>query len=586
METLDLEWEKKLIKALFMVLFFCGTLISAADKPNVIVIITDDQGYGDFGVTGNHLVKTPHIDAMAKKSFEFTRFYVNAVCSPTRASLMTGRQSYRTGVTDTWVGRSTMMTEEVTIAEVLKDAGYGTGLFGKWHLGDNYPYRPMDQGFDKAIYHQGGGLGQPADPKENERRYTDAILLDNGKQYKSKGFCCDVYFSEAMKWISTQKKEDKPFFAYIATNTPHTPLHDVPQKWLEYYKSKDLGKANFKQDKGHPIAGKDKNERTAAIYAMVSNIDDNVGRLFNFLNKEQLTKDTLVIYMSDNGPDGYRYVGGFKGKKSLNTEGGLRTPIWFHYTEKFPAGGKNTNMAAHVDLFPTIAELCGAQLPKNKKIDGISLLPALKGGDMNKRSSAVIIQSHRGTKPERMNNTAILKGKWKLMSLSANKLGLYDLESDPYATKNVIAENPEVQHQLLSEYENLLMEFDDEYPNIWGPKPAFVGTPFEKETFLTRQDWRDQLGKRWSVNEANGTWYIDVKKAGKYKFQFNLLTPIGNVDAKLKINGKVVAAKKFGESAWYNFPVQTLKKGPAKIFIDINNGSKVGPWHVKIAPVK
>ncbi|MCH2209475.1 MAG: arylsulfatase, partial [Lentisphaerales bacterium] len=393
----------------FTIIFLLALALSASDKPNVILIMTDDQGYGDFGNKGNPLIQTPNIDKMATESFEFTRFYVNAVCSPTRASVMTGRQSYRTGVTDTWIGRSTMFAEEITIAEILKDAGYGTGLFGKWHLGDNYPYRPMDQGFDKAIYHKGGGLGQPADPVENERRYTDAILFDNGEAIHTKGFCCDVYFDEAMKWMTAQKNDDKPFFAFIASNTPHSPFHDVPQKWYDYYRQKDLGKANFKQDKGHKILGKDDNDRTAAIYAMVSNVDDNVGRLFSYLKDQKLDENTLVIYMSDNGPHGYRYVGGFKGTKSMNTEGGLRTPIWFYYPKEFKAGATNSSLAAHVDIMPTLAEFCGAKMPKDKTIDGISLLPALKGKVMNKRKNAVIIQSHRGTQPEHLINTAIYR---------------------------------------------------------------------------------------------------------------------------------------------------------------------------------
>jgi arylsulfatase A-like enzyme len=577
---------QKLVNSFFigLMLFTLTGDIWAAEKPNVILIMADDQGYGDFGIKGNHLVQTPHIDAMARQSFEFTRFYVNAVCSPTRASVMTGRQSYRTGVTDTWIGRSTMFTEEVTIAEILKGAGYGTALFGKWHLGDSYPYRPMDQGFDKAIYHLGGGLGQPADPIENERRYTNAILMDNGKKFKSKGFCCDVYFSEAMKWMKKQKS--KPFFAFIATNTPHSPLHDVPQKWLEYYKKKDLSKANFKQSVGHSISGKDNNDRTAAVYAMVSNIDDNVGRLFKFLKEQQLLKNTLVIYMSDNGPDSYRYVGGFKGKKTLNTEGGLRSPIWFYYPQEFDKGGKSHNLSAHVDLFPTLADFCGVKVPSDRKIDGISLLSALKGQQMNKRRTSVILQSHRGEKPERLKNTAIYRDQWKLMTLPDKKLALFDMGKDPFAKKNIIDKHPEISRALIAEYDLMFNELDQEYENMWDAKPAHVGTKHEEVTFLSRQDWRKQIGPRWHVSEANGTWYLDIKKSGQYKILFNLLKPIGPLKATLKLNSKSVANGSFGPQDWYGFPSQKLNVGPLTLKIDINDSSKIGPWHVKVVPVK
>ena len=565
---------------------FLGLSLSAADKPNVILVMTDDQGYGDFGNKGNHLIKTPHIDKMAKESFEFTRFYVNAVCSPTRASVMTGRQSYRTGVTDTWIGRSTMFSEEVTLAEILKDAGYGTGLFGKWHLGDNYPYRPMDQGFDKALYHLGGGLGQPADPIENERRYTDAILMDNGKPVKTKGFCCDVYFDEAMKWMTSQKKADKPFFAFIASNTPHSPFHDVPKDWYEYYLKQDLSKANFKQEKGHKIQGKDDNARTAAIYAMVSNVDDNVGRLFSYLKDQNLDENTLVIYMSDNGPHGYRYVGGFKGTKSMNTEGGLRTPIWFYYPKEFKAGATNSKLAAHIDLMPTLAEFCGAKMPTDRTIDGISLLPALQGKAMNKRQLPIVMQSHRGLKPERLNNTAIYRDQWKYMTVKGGKPQLFNMEKDPYAEKNVLDQNPEVSKSLVAEYDAILKSFEIEHKDMWGAKPIFVGTKYETETHLSRQEWRDMIGNRWHVNEANGTWYLDIKKAGKYKISFNLLEPIGKLKAVLKFDEKSMTEMTSAPVKWYEFPVQKLREGPLKIKVDINDGSKVGPWHVKVEPVK
>ena len=264
--------------------------------------------------------------------------------------------------------------------------------------------------------------------------------------------------------------------------------------------------------------------------------------------------------MSDNGPHGYRYVSGFKGTKSMNTEGGLRTPIWFYYPKEFKAGATNNNLAAHIDLMPTLAEFCGAKMPIDKTIDGISLLPALKGKVMNKRKNAVIIQSHRGTQPEHLNNTAIYRDQWKFMTVKGQKPVLFDMEKDPYAQTNVIDQHPEVCKSLVAEYTKIMKECESEYKDMWGPKPIFLGTKHETETHLSRQEWRDMVGKGWSRNDTNGTWYMDVKKAGKYKIAFNLLEPIGKLKAVLKIDDKSTAKLSSVPAKWYEFPLQELKQ--------------------------
>jgi hypothetical protein len=198
-------------------------------RPNVILIITDDQGYGDFGATGNPVIRTPNLDALARDSAQMTSFYVSPVCAPTRACLMTGRYNYRTRAIDTYVGRAMMEPREVTVAELLRANGYATGIFGKWHLGDNYPMRPQEQGFEEVLVHRGGGIGQPSDPPDGEGKYTDPVLFHNGKEVRMRGYCTDVYFNQAMAWMDTVHREGRPFFIYLPTNAPHTPLHDVPQ---------------------------------------------------------------------------------------------------------------------------------------------------------------------------------------------------------------------------------------------------------------------------------------------------------------------------------------------------------------------
>ncbi|MCB1122174.1 MAG: arylsulfatase, partial [Verrucomicrobiae bacterium] len=454
---------------------------------NVILIMSDDQGIGDFGVNGNPIVQTPFIDALAKDSVTMSRFYVNAVCSPTRSSLMTGRWNYRTGVTDTFKGRSIMNADETTIAEVLRDAGYSTGIFGKWHLGDVYPYRPMDQGFETAIYHRGGGLGQPSEPIDADRRYTNPVLFRNGEQFTAEGFCCDVYFSEAMDFIKNAQSKDKPFFAYIASNTPHSPFHDVPEKWLNYYKGLNLDNGQFPQEPGHPIRGEDDLDDRARVYAMVSNLDENVERLFGFLDEMQLTENTLVIYMCDNGPNGNRYVAGFRGRKSNAWEGGVRSPFWAHWPKVLKPGTRSDVLSAHVDVFPTILEACGVAMPKGLKIDGRSMLNFLKGATGEPEDRTVILQSHRGERPEPWENATVLTQRWKLVNNGKpGKHELFDLSKDPFALNDVIEKYPEVRSDLEARYDTWITEMRRINPM---DLPLYVGTEFEPETVLTTQDW-------------------------------------------------------------------------------------------------
>ncbi|MEX2399391.1 MAG: sulfatase-like hydrolase/transferase, partial [Rhodothermales bacterium] len=280
------------------------------DRPNVILIMTDDQGYGDFGFTGNPVIRTPNLDALSEESVRLSPFYVSPVCAPTRASLMTGRYNYRTRVVDTWLGRAMMEPDEVTVAEVLRDGGYATGIFGKWHLGDNYPMRPRDQGFEEVLVHRGGGIGQPSDPPGGEGAYTDPILFHNGEEVRMEGYCTDIYFDEAMRWMDSAREEGRPFFAYVSTNAPHGPYHDVPEQLYEEYRAMDLSPARFPQDAGHPLPEENDPDRLARIFAMITNIDDNVGRLMQYLEHAGMADNTLVLFLLDNGPNTRRYVAG------------------------------------------------------------------------------------------------------------------------------------------------------------------------------------------------------------------------------------------------------------------------------------
>ncbi|MGB0775159.1 MAG: arylsulfatase, partial [Akkermansiaceae bacterium] len=387
-------------------LLLASTAIAA---PNIIIVMTDDQGYGDLSLTENKLIKTPHIDSLAKDGAWLTRFYVSPVCTPTRAALMTGRYPQRTRAYDTYIGRAQMDPEEVTIAECLRSTGYATGIFGKWHLGDCYPLRPTEQGFDYAIVHNGGGLCQPADPIANKNRYTNPVLALNNKYQQFSGYCTDIYFDHALKFIDRAKESKKPFFCYIATNAPHGPFHDVPEK-------------NYKNFKG-----KARNDKEARIFAMIENVEENMGKLLKHLEKNQLVENTLVIFLTDNGPNTGRFVGPFRGNKGQVLEGGVRTSFLARWPAKIKPGHKNNTTAAHIDLFPTLIEIAGAK--SNSKIDGTSILPLLTGETPESFPSnrTMVFQWHRGV-PEKRRKFCLIAGKWKLTSVKDKPAKLADLK--------------------------------------------------------------------------------------------------------------------------------------------------------------
>ena len=395
-------------------LAFTSTLV-ADGRPNVILMMTDDQGIGDFGVNGNTLIETPHVDAMAANSGSLTTFYVSPVCSPTRASLMTGRYNQRTRCIDTWLGRSMMDPDEFTLAEALSAAGYRTGLFGKWHLGDCYPMRPQDQGFDEVLMHRGGGLAQPSEPLENGRRYSDPILFDEtGKALKTNGFCTDVYFDAALEFIADGT--GKPFFVYLPTNAPHGPYHDVPEALREHYMTKDL--TVLQTDPPRGARKKQVQDQLARIAAMITNEDQNVGRLMAHLKKNGLLENTMVIRMNDNGPNSMRYVGEMRGMKTHVHEGGVRSPFWLHWPSKIRAGTKVDALTAHIDVMPTILEACGAK-PGPHALDGRSFLGLFTAPQETEwPERQIVIQSHRGTSAQRYHHFMLRDGDWKLLHAS------------------------------------------------------------------------------------------------------------------------------------------------------------------------
>ncbi len=491
----------------------------AAQRPNVILIMTDDQGIGDFGATGNKIIETPNIDAMATRSASMESFYVSPVCSPTRACLMTGRYNYRTRVIDTWLGRSMMDPAETTIAEVLSGAGYATGIFGKWHLGDCYPMRPIDQGFEESLVLKGGGLAQPSEPLENHRRYTNPILFHNGAQVQTTGYCTDVYFRAATAFIEKTLAAKRNFFVYLPTNAPHGPFHDVPEDLRKHYLKKDLASLLVRKPRGKRLAAEV--DKLSRIAAMITNVDQNVGRLFAKLDTLGITSNTLVFFLVDNGPNTLRYVGNRRGMKTYVNEGGVRAPLWAQWPTRLEPGTRSDQPAAHIDLFPTILDACGVAKPAGLRLDGRSILPLLEGKKCAWPDRAIVLQSHRGDRPVRYHNFMIRDARWKLLNASgfgrerfvgAPKFELYDVVKDPRESTNLIDREPAVFERLKKAYDRWFDDVSSTRPDNYAPPRIVVGSVHENPTVLTRQDWR---GGTWAPDSI-GHWEINVARAGLY----------------------------------------------------------------------
>jgi len=495
--------------------------------PNVILIITDDQGYGDLGINGNPYVKTPVLDNLARQSTRFNNFYVCPVSAPTRSGLMTGRYFLRTGVRDTYNGGAMMASEEITIAEMLKEAGYVTGSFGKWHLGDNYPFRPGDQGFDESVIHLTGGMGQPGDITtylKGDSSYFDPVLWHKGRQEKYDGYCSDIFAREAIRFI--ESAQEQPFFCYLAFNAPHTPLQ-VPNDYYQIYKDIDPSKG-FENDK-RPFQGMSEKDKEDArkVYAMVTNIDDNVGLLLKKLDELGITENTVVIFMTDNGPQQRRYNAGMRGLKGSVYRGGVRVPFYI----KYPAIGATSKdieaVAAYIDVMPTIAGICNVQMPAGRKIDGVNLLPLIKEEKNNTDDRALFFSWTRHN-PELYNNVALLKGRYKIVghtdyNAPMDSFELFDLEHDPFEQNNIIQAYPDKAVDLKNEMDNIFMELTGSWNMINSPYIE-VGTPYENPVILNRNDAGGERGV-WEQEEIFGKWNLN-RREGYYNIRYRFLKPL------------------------------------------------------------
>ena len=516
-------------------------------RPNVLLIMTDDQGFGDFGFTGNPDVRTPNLDKLAERSLYFDNFHVSPVCAPTRSSLMTGRYHALTGVYDTYNGGATMATEEVTLAEILKENGYKTGIFGKWHLGDNYPFRPQDQGFQTTLIHPSGGMGQVGDIYNyfhGDSSYFDPVLLKNGTPVQTKGYCTDVFTDAAIDFIRENK--DAPFFAYLAYNAPHTPLQ-VPDEYYQRFKDLQFDTARY-EIKGYPVKGmNDRNQESARrVYAMVNNIDDNLGRLFEELDKLQLREKTLLIFLTDNGPQQIRYTGGLRGKKGMVYEGGIHVPMLMDVPGEDDHRIINFK-SAHIDLLPTILDYCNIPLPSGLNIDGRDLWPVIRGEKADWENRPLFFTWQRGM-PEPYRNVSVSRGDYKLVGHSPYNqpdFELFNIRSDPFELHDLSVEKPE-------EVSELKKDFDGFYARVLASpnlkhRRAQIGTAFENPVILNRNDAKGPPGV-WAQDKLYAFWTVSIMKRGLYDIAFFFRNALPGAGQMLMKAGPVQRTLNFTEA--------------------------------------
>jgi arylsulfatase A-like enzyme len=494
-------------------------------RPNIVLVMTDDQGYGDMSCHGNPTLTTPNIDRLHRESVRFTNFHVSPFCTPTRAALMTGRYPARTGAYRTSSGRTSLHDREKTLGDLFTINGYATGIFGKWHLGDNAPSRPMDKGFERSIWHRCGGLTQISDFWTND--YFDDTYLNGDRWKKFDGYCTDVWFDEAMSFMTTVAADaggSKPFFVYLPTNAPHGP-YLVGKEWKQPFL--DMGMS----------------DRLASFKGMVANFDWNLGRLLEFLETESMAEDTILIFMTDNGTAGGEFLntdsprqsgriygwpkepaenGNMRGGKSSAYDGGHRVPFFIRWS-----GGKlgeprdiNT-LAAHLDVTPTLIELCNLDRPDDwPTLDGQSLAPLMRDAKVAWPERTLHTQMHGGNgyvKPgDRWEIGAAITERWRLVEGKE----LYDIVVDPAQRNDVFDQHPDVVERLTRQH----LDWFKSVSAGMEPTRIAIGSEVENPTHLTSQDWvTPRSNPPWSHSHvvrrslSNGPWLLDVKKAGKYR---------------------------------------------------------------------
>ena len=582
-------WVSPYATILFVLAFLwqLAPATAAGDKPNVVLVMTDDQGYGDLACHGNPVIQTPNLDKLHTESVRLTNFHVGPTCSPTRAALLTGRYGNRTGVWHTIMGRSLLPGNEVTIAEVFGANGYRTGMFGKWHLGDNYPMRPHDQGFHEALTFGGGAIGNTPDYWGND--YFDDTYLRNGKPEKFQGYCTDVWFREAIKFIEANK--ERPFFCYLPTNAPHGPFL-VADKYSKPYKDKGIES---------PLA---------EFYGMITNIDENMKRLMRKLDELGLRENTILIFMTDNGSTmGNRaFNAGMRGQKGSEYEGGHRVPFFIRWPKGGLGGGRDVDrLTAHIDVLPSLIEMCGLNKPQGVTFDGTSLVPLLTGKASRWPDRTLMTDSQRVDHPIKWRRSAVMTDRWRLI----NGKELYEIQQDTSQKEDVAPKQPDVVKRLRQAYDAWWADLS---PSFTKYAHIALGAEESDPTWLTTHDIHGEVlwthGQVERGQRADGFWAVEVAESGLYEISLRRWPPevdrpisnsltrsrmtspgrepqmlTGVTEARLSVGGVDVTQPVPPDAAEVKFRVP-LEAGEARLqawFIHgLNNGATHGAYYVGV----
>lgn len=526
----------------------CSEEIRLKKKPNVIVILTDDQGYGDLAYHGNTMLKTPHLDSFAASSLELTNFHVGTTCAPTRAGLLTGRNANRNNAWHTIAGCSILLEDEETLPQVFAKNGYQTAMFGKWHLGDNYPFRPHDRGFQDTFYHGGGGVQQTPDYWNND--YFDDTYFRNGTPEKTSGYCTDVWFNEAISYAG--KSNEEPFFMYLALNAAHGPFN-VPEEYAKMYESAPL------------------TDIQKRFYGMISNIDDNFGRLINHLKETDQFDNTIIIFTTDNGTargiaqnsngEKFGYNAGLRGTKGSHYDGGHKVPFFMSWPNgDIQQKTKSNDLVAHVDLLPTLTELADIPFVSKKTLDGKSMAATLKGEKIDS-DRMLVVDTQRNQLPEKGRNPCVMQGEWRLV----NNIELYNTIDDLGQ-----------QNDLASKYPDRVLKMQQFYNEWWAslePDIRYAEIPIGDEkanpALITIHDMHtpnnipwNQVQIRKGEANPNGYYSINVIEDGSYQFKLYRYSP----ESGLALNA---SAHQIAGTSYIDELPEGRILSPVKAFIEI-----------------
>ncbi|WP_437203949.1 arylsulfatase [Planctomicrobium sp. SH664] len=554
-----------------------GSALPAAVRPNVLLIITDDQGYGDFGFTGNPILKTPVIDQLAKESYSFRHFYVHSFCAPTRAALLTGRYPHRSGVSGVTSNKEYLPASEVTIAEALKGGGYRTGCFGKWHNGEQYPMTPPGQGFDEFFGFNNGHFNN----------YFNATLLDGAQPVETQGYLPDVTTDAAIRFMEARRSE--PFFCYVAYNTPHSP-HQVPDREYDAYASQGLP---------HVLA---------AFFGMCANIDENVGRMLDTLKSNNLDDKTVVIFMTDNGGTAgvNFYNAGMRGKKGSAHEGGSRVPLLIRSPESRKTPREIDQLAAHIDLYPTILQMCSIPAPPGPRIDGVSLVPLFTGQSHGAEERSIFLNGGGMTLETSGTPGAVRTPQYRLVREKEGQhptaWQLYDMLADPGETTDLAAERPQIVQELAASYDVWLKATLQHNPP---PVVLPIGYQQQNPVILNATSARfsgslsytlgpgyahDWLSK-WTDTTSRVWFDVDFVHPGTYEFevlyacapdqagstlqltaqgeQLSQTVPAGESPALPAPDNATMRKQRFTGRSWTSFPLGELKLKSGKTRLEL-----------------